>query len=142
MKSSQPRDSYVRKIPLLHPDRRLERFGVKSLTSRPFPIGKNCLHESVIIVQRRVLVQAVLIESLCDADQWMIEDIRIGQYTLKFVNGTRFLEYPIFGSSDGNKLPSDGNIVCVGQVFAVTARYIGPKPLGEVFIASLYGEVA
>lgn len=142
MKSSQPRDSYVRKIPLLHPDRRLDRFGVKSLTSRPFPIGKNCLNEAVIIMPRCVLVKAVLIESLCDADQWMIEDIRIGQYTLRFVNGTRFMEYPIFGSSDGNKLPGDGCIANGGQVFAVTARYVGPKPLGEVFIASLYGEVA
>jgi len=82
-----------RHVPLLHPDRRLDRrHGVAPITSRPYPIGRNCTAEAVITPQKPILVEAIRIESLCDADHWMIEDVRLGYHSLRCWYGSRFLE--------------------------------------------------
>lgn len=123
---------------VLHPDRRLDqRYGVSPMSSRPYPVLRDTTCIVVARPSRTVIVDAVLIESLGRADEWMIEDAWIAGMSLRHAQGTRFLEMPIFGSDSGNKIPP--TTVPANQTFSLNARYIGKNPKGEVLVVAWYG---
>lgn len=116
-----------------------KQHGVSRLTSKPHRCPRNALVELYVRPQiAPILVGEIHIQSPIDADHWKLVDVRVGAISLRMSPGTRFLEYPIFGSSSGNLIPY--TLVNTAQDFRVEVIYVGPDPVGDVFYAQLAGK--
>ena len=116
-----------------------KQHGVARLTTKPHRCPRNALVECFIRPQiAPILVGEIHIQSPIDADKWKLVEVRVGNMNLRMAPGTRFLEYPIFGSSSGNLIPY--TLVQTAQDFRVEVMYVGPDPAGDVFYAQLAGK--